>query len=119
MNIENNREIITDLIKRYVNSLKSGDIRNTLFTSDVTLFTPFMEAPAVGKDAVIETLKEISKGVDDIKILRLVIDAEFACALIEFKRKNGVTVDMCDSYRISDGMFAEIRPYFDPRPLMG
>jgi len=115
MDRKNDRDAIIDLITRYFNALKSGD----LFTPDVTLFTPFMETPITGKDADIGALKEISQGVDNIKILRFVVEAEFACALIEFENKNVVTVEMCDTYRISDGKFVELRPYFDPRPLIG
>jgi hypothetical protein len=64
-----------------------------------------------------DALKEISRGVDNIKILSIVVEGKFACALIEFKGKNNVTVDMCDAYQILNGKLAEIRPYFDPRPL--
>lgn len=116
---ENDRNEFVDLITRYLSALKRGDIPGNLFTSDVTIFTPFLETPVTGKDAVIEVLHEISKGVADINILRIVIEAEFACAIIEFKNKSGITVNMCDAYRISNGRLAEMRPYFDPRPLIG
>jgi len=119
MNEHMGRNETTDLITRYFKALKSGNFSDNLFTPDVTLFTPFMETPVTGKDAVTGALKEISQGVEDIKILRFVVESEFACAIIEFKSKNGVTVDMCDAYRISNGKLAEMRPYFDPRPLMG
>jgi len=118
MDKENHREGTIDLITRYLNSMATGDFSETLFTSDATLFTPFMEAPVTGRDAVMGALKEISQGVEDIKILRFVIEAELACAMIEFKTKKGVTVEMCDAYRISNGRLAGMRPYFDPRPLV-
>jgi len=119
MENNNNHDATIELITRYLNALKSGVFNDNMFTPDVTLFTPFMEAPITGKDAVIGALKEISQGVADIKILRFVVEGEFACAIIEFKSKNGVTVEMCDVYRVSDGKLAEMRPYFDPRPLIG
>ena len=114
---KNDCKTISELITRYFDALKSGDFSNVQFTPDATLLTPFMETPVKGKEVVIDTLKEISKGVKDIKILRLVIENEFACAIIEFKNRKGVIVNMCDTYRISDGKLAEICPYFDPRPL--
>ena len=119
MSNKTNRDITIDLITRYINALISGDFSDSLFTPDATLFTPFMEAPVTGKDSVLRALKEISQGVDDIKILRFVADGEFACAIIEFKNKEGALVEMCDAYRISNGMLAEMRPYFDPSPLIG
>ena len=119
MDSKNTREATIDLITRYLDALTTGDFSNELFTPDVTHFTPFMEAPVIGKDTVINALKETSKIVEDINILRLVIENEFACAFIEFKHKKGVTVDMCDTYRISNGKLAKIRSYFDPRPLIG
>jgi hypothetical protein len=114
-----NREETRELIKRYFEGLKSGDFSEDEFAPGVRLQTPFMESPATGEEAVLEALKGISGTVDDIKLLRLVIDGDFACAMIEFVNKDGVRVDMCDSYRIQEGKFIEIRPYFDPRPLMG
>lgn len=118
MTNKNNRDTTINLITHYFKALKSGDFSGDLFTPGVTLFTPFMETPVTGKGAVIGALKEISQGVEDIKILRFVIEAELACAMIEFKTKKGVTVEMCDAYRISNGRLAGMRPYFDPRPLV-
>jgi hypothetical protein len=118
MDSNNTRNLTIDLITHYLHALKTGDFSDSLFTPDVTLFTPFMEAPVTGKEIVINALKEISKGVADIKTLRFVIEAEFACAIFEFKNKDGIIVNMCDAYRISNGMLAEMRPYFDPRPLI-
>lgn len=89
------------------------------FTLDVTLLTPFMEIPITGIEAVVTSLKETSKDIEDINVLRLVVEDEFACAIIKFKNKDGITVDMCDAYRVLNGKFAEMRPYFDPRPLIG
>ena len=119
MTNKNNRDTTINLITHYFKALKSGDFSGDLFTPGVTLFTPFMETPVTGKGAVIGALKEISQGVADIIILSFVVEGEFACAIIEFKSKNGVTVEMCDVYRVSDGKLAEMRPYFDPRPLIG
>jgi len=51
--------------------------------------------------------------------LRAIEDGKFVCAVIEFRSKKGVMVEMCDAYRIAGGRFAEVRPYFDPSPLMG
>jgi hypothetical protein len=119
VNNVNDRNSTIELITSYINALISGDFKTVQFAPDVTLLTPFMEAPVKGKDAVVGALKEISNGVEGIKVLRFVIDDEFACALLEFKAKNGIVVNMCDAYRIYDGKLAEIRPYFDPRPLMG
>jgi hypothetical protein len=117
MERKSDRDTISELITRYFDALKSGDFSKIQFTPDATLQTPFMETPVTGKEVVIEALKEISKSVEDIKILRFVIEDEFACAIIEFKNRNGVIVNMCDTYRISDGKLAEICPYFDPHPL--
>jgi hypothetical protein len=119
MENKSDRDKTIDLITCYLTALKSGDFSNVQLTPNATLLTPLMETPIKSKDAVIDALKEISKGVEDINILRFVIDGEFACAIIEFKNKNGTTVSMCDTYRISNSKLTEIRPYFDPRPLIG
>jgi hypothetical protein len=44
MTNKTNRVATIDLITRYINGLESGDLSDSLFTPDVTLFTPFMES---------------------------------------------------------------------------
>jgi hypothetical protein len=119
MTNKTNRVATIDLITRYINALESGDLSDSLFTPDVTLSTPFLEIPVTGREEVMDALKEISRGVDNIKILSFLVEGQFACAVIEFKSKKGITVEMCDTYRISNGRLAEMHPYFDPRPLIG
>ena len=46
---ENDRNEFVDLITRYLSALKRGDIPGNLFTSDVTIFTPFLETPVTAK----------------------------------------------------------------------
>jgi hypothetical protein len=118
MSNEYDRSMIIEMITEYVDALVSGDFSNVQFAPDVTLFTPFMENPTVGSNAVMGALAEISKGVDSIKIERFVIENEFACAVLEFKTKTGAIVHMCDTYHITEGKFAKLRPFFDPRPLL-
>jgi hypothetical protein len=118
MNDDYDRNLTIEVINEYVKALVSGDFNNVQFTPDVILFTPFMETPIEGSNAVNGALMDISKGVDSIKIERFIVENEFACTILEFKSKTGAIVSMCDTYQIIDGKFSEIRPFFDPRPLL-
>lgn len=117
MKTKNNRDLTCDLITRFYEGLKNGDFSQVQFAADVTLQTPFIDPPICGREIVIDALEDIAESVEDIQILRLVIEGEFACAIILFRNKKGVVLNMCDTHRIVDGRLVEIRPFFYPRPL--
>ena len=119
MDHEGYRQTNALLIQDYISALSSGDFSKISFSAEVSLFTPFMEVPVKGVSDVVDALKDISSGIDDIRIVRMVTDKDFACAILEFKSKTGATISMCDTYMISGGKLVEICPYFDPRPLLG
>jgi limonene-1,2-epoxide hydrolase len=56
--------------------------------------------------------------VKDVHVKQRIIDGEFACVIADLQTKEGDVVPFCEFFRIVDGRIAEIRPYFDPRPLI-
>ena len=109
------RDSIAALLDAYVNGYKTGDWGKVHFAADVTFEGP-LKGPIRGESAVRTFLSNVR--AKDVRVKRQIIDGQFACVLADFETTEGTIVPFCEFFRISDGQIAEIRPYFDPRPLI-
>jgi hypothetical protein len=109
------RDSITNLLDAYVNGYETGDWGKVRFAADVTFEGP-LKGPIRGESAVRTFLSSVR--TKDVRVKRQIIDGEFACVLADFETTEGTVVPFCEFFRIKDGQIAEIRPYFDPRPLI-
>src|SRR5262249_28753587 len=109
------RDSIARLLDAYIDGYKTGDWGKVRFAADVTFEGPLKE-PIGGESAVRTFLSTVR--AKDVRVKRQIIDGQFACVLADLETKEGIVVPFCESFRIRDGKIAEIRPYFDPRPLM-
>ena len=110
------RDSIAALLDAYVNGYKTGDWgKKVRFTADVTFEGP-LKGPIRGESEVRTFLSSVR--AKDVRVKRQIIDGEFACVLGDFETTEGTLVPFCEFFRIKDGEIAEIRPYFDPRPLI-
>lgn len=111
-------EAVAGVLDAYVQAMKTGDYGRVLFTSDVTFTGPLTNGVIIGEAQVKDFLRKVSTGVGNIRVKRQIIDGEFACVIADFETKEGTVVPYSEFFRVVDGRIAEIRPYFDPRPLI-
>jgi hypothetical protein len=109
------RDSIANLLDAYVNGYKTGDWGKVRFAADVTFEGP-LKGPIRGESAVRTFLSSVR--AKEVRVKRQIIDGEFACVLADFETTEGTVVPFCEFFRIKDGEIGEIRPYFDPRPLI-
>jgi limonene-1,2-epoxide hydrolase len=112
------KEAVARVLDAYAQAMKTGDYSRVRFTSDVTFLGPLTNGPIVGEGQVKDFLRKVSTDVGDVRVTRQIIDGEFACVIADLETKKGVVVPFSEFYRVVDGRIAEIRPYFDPRPLI-
>jgi limonene-1,2-epoxide hydrolase len=112
------KQSVARVLEAYAGAMKTGDYSNVRFTSDVTFSGPLISGAIVGEAQVTAFLLKVSQGVKDVRVKRHVIDGEFACVIADLETKEGDVVAFCEFFRVVDGRIAEIRPYFDPRPLI-
>ena len=110
------RDSIAKLLAAYTDGYKTGDYGHVRFAADVTFEGPLTNGKIVGKPAVQKFLSSVR--AKDVRVKRQIIDGQFACVLADFEPTDCTTVPFCEFFRIRDGEIAEIRPYFDPRPLI-
>lgn len=109
------RESTARLLDVYIDGYKTADWGKVRFAADVTFEGP-LKGPIRGESAVRTFLLTVR--AKDVRVKRQVIDGQFACVLADFETREGIVVPFCEFFRIVDGKIAEIRPYFDPRPLI-
>ena len=112
------KETVARVLDAYTQAMKTGDYSRVRFTSDVTFLGPLTKGPIVGEAQVKDFLRKVSTDVGDVRVKRQIIDGEFACVIAVLETKKGTVVPFSEFYRVVDGRIAEIRPYFDPRPLI-
>jgi Domain of unknown function (DUF4904) len=109
------RQATAKLLDAYVDGYNTGDWKKVRFAADVTFEGP-LKGPIRGESAVRTFL--LSVHAKDVRVKRQIIDGRFACVLADFETREGTVLPFCECFRIADGKIADIRPYFDPRPLI-
>jgi hypothetical protein len=112
---QRDRDSITSLLDAYIDGYRTGEWGKVRFAADVTFEGP-LKGPISGESTVRTFLSTVR--AKDVRVKRQIIDGQFACVLADFETTEGTIVPFCEFFRISDGQIAEIRPYFDPRPLI-
>jgi len=110
------RDSIAKLLETYIDAYKTGDFGKAGFAADVTFEGPLTNGRIAGKPAVQKFLSTVR--AKDVRVKRQIIDGQFACVLADFETTEGIVVPFCEFFRIRNGLIVEIRPYFDPRPLV-
>ena len=112
------REAVARVLDAYAQAMKTGDYSSVRFTPDVTFVGPLTNGAIIGEAQVKDFLRKVSTGVRDIRVKRQIIDGEFASVIADLETTEGTVVPFSEFFRVVDGRIAEIRPYFDPRPLI-
>jgi SnoaL-like domain len=113
--VQGRRDSMAKLLDAYIDGYKTGDWGKVRFAADVTFEGP-LKGPIHGESLVRTFLSTVR--AKDVRVKRQIIDGQLACVLADFETPDGTTVPFCEFFRIRDGEITEIRPYFDPRPLI-
>ena len=113
------REVISKAMDSYFRGLQTGDAAGIPFADDVVFQGVLDEEPIVGSDAVGSFLSQFGESIESIDVHEKVIDGQLACATFKWTTVSGVEIEMCDYFRFTGSEIVYVRPYFDPRALLG
>lgn len=114
---EPTREAIKAVLGRYYEALETEDLSLISFTPDVVL--GLMSGTTVeGEDDVRSFLVNTARLVEDIEVRHTVIEGEYACSMTDYRWTGDVITPLAICFRVRGDQIAEIRPYFDPRPIL-
>ena len=101
-------------VESYLEGLRRKDLTGVPLADNVTFESPL--ASASGAEAVKGALAAMFPAIDDVRVVRCVADGEHVSARFDLHTPFGV-IPVFDHFRVSGGQIAEIRPFFDPRPI--
>jgi len=103
-------------VERYLRGLKDHNLADVPFAPDVVFQGP-LSPRLSGVDAVTEVLDQMLPVIRDIRIERHIVDGEYVATMFALDTTFGVVL-VCDCYQVVNGQLKEIRPFYDPRPIM-
>ena len=107
--------VAIEVVERYLDALRTGQLTDVPFAPDVTFESP-LTAQVTGRDAVLEALRGILPAVLDVTVRHHIADGEYVASRFELKTSFG-PIDVFDRFRVVNGLLAEVRPFYDPRPI--
>jgi catechol 2,3-dioxygenase-like lactoylglutathione lyase family enzyme len=101
----------------YVRGLGARDLKGVAFAADVTFESPLTPSKLSGREAVLGFLQGVLPAVRGTRIERSFVSGDDVACRFDLVTAAGV-ISAFDYFKISGGEIREIRPFFDPRPLL-
>jgi hypothetical protein len=108
------REALVTVVERYFEGLRTKDLSRVPFATDVSFESPL--SPRMTGQDVAAFLAGVFPIVKDVRVKQHIVEGEYVATLFDFETIYG-TIPAFDCFRVVDGQIAQIRPYFDPRPI--
>ncbi len=100
----------------YLAAYMSKDPGIALLAPDVSLEYPLSPRKLVGRKNVADYMLSVMAGFDAVEIERHLVDGDYVAILWKAHTVWG-TMPACSVFRISGGLIAEVRSFYDPRGL--
>lgn len=104
------------VVERYLKGLREKDLSEVPFAPDVVFESP-LSPQVTGAAPVQELLAGLFPAIRDVRIHRHIAEGEYVATLFDLDTVFGV-IPVFDCFRIVDGQVRQIRPFYDPRPIL-
>jgi glyoxylase I family protein len=104
-----------EIAESYFRGLGQKDFTHVPFAPDLVFESPLTPRLS-GAKAVREFLEAVFPVIKGVRIQQAIADGDHLAVRFELETTCGA-IPACDYLRISNGQIAEIRPYYDPRPV--
>lgn len=104
------------VVERYLRALKDRNLAGVPFAPDVVFQGP-LSAKLTGIDAVTGVLEQMLPVIRDVRVQRHITEGDWVATLFELDTEFGV-IPVCDCFHVVNGQLAQIRPFYDPRPIV-
>jgi len=106
-----------EIADTYLVAYMSKDPGRALLAPDVSLEYPLSPRKIVGREQVAEYMLSVMPGFNAVEIERHFVNGEYVATVWKAHTVWG-PMPACSVFRISDGLIAEVRSFFDPRPIL-
>lgn len=100
----------------YFEGLRTGDVESIPFADDVRFDSPLVSG-LDRAEAVRDFLRGVVPAIKDVRVHSVVGQGDTVAVRFELDTVRGVVPAM-DWFRIANGRIVEMRPFYDPRPLL-
>jgi glyoxylase I family protein len=100
----------------YFEGLRTRDLETIAFADDVSFDSPLVSG-LKGAGAVRAFLRDVLPAIRDVRVQSVLTSHDSVAVRFDLHTAAGV-VPAVDWFRIAHGRIAEMRPFFDPRPLL-
>lgn len=104
------------VVERYLRALKDRSLAGVPLAPDVVFQGP-LSPKLTGIDAVTEILEQMLPVIRDVRVQRHIAEGEWVATLFELETEFGV-IPVCDCFHVVNGQLQQIRPFYDPRPIV-
>ncbi len=102
-------------VTAYFDGLRDKNVDAVPFAQAVRFEGP-LGPPIEGADAVRQFLRGVFPIIKGVRVLQMLSDGDYVAARFELNTVHGV-IPAFDWFHIVEGLIAEARPYYDPRPI--
>ena len=107
-----------EAVEGYVRAIGARDLKGVALAADVIFESPLTQGKLSGREAVIRYLEGVLPAVRGARVVRSLAQGDEVACRFDLETTAGV-IPVFDYFKVSGGEIREIRPFFDPRPLVG
>ena len=111
------RESTIEIIENYFSCLKEKTLEKAPFAADIEFDAP-TAGPFSGRDAVLAFFGQATQFIVQAHPKQFVVDGEHAVVIMDLETVAGM-IPVAEVFHVVNGEIKSIRPYYDPRPLVG
>jgi hypothetical protein len=107
------------IARTYVEALQAKDLQIARLAPDVRFEGPLVEQPLTSRSELEKFLAGILPAVKEIQVRKEFGTETDVCIQWDLVTMDSKVVPILEYFRVADGQIQEVRPYYDPRPLLG
>lgn len=107
------------IARSYLEALQAKDLQVAKLAPDVRFEGPLLEEPLTSRAELERFLAGILPAVKEIRIRKQFGTGSDVCIQWDLVTMNSKVVPILEYFRVANGQIKELRPYYDPRPLLG
>ena len=108
--------LVVPAVEAYLDGLRQHKLDTVPFADEVTFESP-LAMKVKGVAAVKEALAAVLPAVQDISSVHYISEGDYVATSFELHTPFG-TIPIFDRFRVVNGAITEIRPFYDPRPIV-
>ena len=114
----NDKARIQGVIETYLRGINDDDVDSIPLSANSVMTGPMIPNTLEGEQPVRQHLADVAPFIARLKLVDLLIDGDRAVAVLHYEGINGVRLEGCEYFQVSDGEITQNRAFYDTAKLM-